>query len=429
MPPSPFPTTRREFLRGATGGIGLLAFGQFAPSFLVQSVRAEAPRPEKDRSILVLVQLAGGNDGLNTVVPYTDDAYYRLRPNLGLPAASILQLSDTQGLHPACAPLHDLFNHGQLAVVQNVGYPNPNRSHFRSTEIWEAATASDATSDTGWVGRFLDNTCAGMPVRAPADADSAPDPVAVHISDEVPGAFLAAGSHSTFGLPARSRGRSQERGERHLLEQLVRPADHDHAPGTANAGFLRQVTLDTLVTERRVQDVINRYRPEATYPGDPFANSLRQVASLISAGFSTRVYFVSLGGFDTHNNQAGAHERLLRTLSTGLAAFQADLTSRQLDNQVLTMTFSEFGRRPNENLSFGTDHGTAAPLFALGTGVRGGLLGTAPSLDLAPNDDLSFSTDFRQVYASVLRDWLGAPPDSVLGQTFDPLPLFHDRFI
>ena len=429
----PFPTTRREFLRGATGGIGLLAFGQFAPSFLVQSVRAEAPRPEKDRSILVLVQLAGGNDGLNTVVPFTDDAYYRFRPNLGLPAASVLPLSDTQGLHPACAPLHDLFNHGQLAVVQNVGYPNPNRSHFRSTEIWETATVSDATSATGWVGRFLDNTCAGVPGRdSTAAADSAPDPAAVHLSDAVPGAFLAAGSHSTFGLPARSRGRSRERGESRLLEQLVRPtdhsdADHDHAHG--NAGFLRQVTLDTLVTERRVQEVVNRYRPEATYPGDPFANSLRQVAALISAGLSTRVYFVSLGGFDTLNNQASAHERLLRTLSTGLAAFQTDLTARRLDKQVLTMTFSEFGRRPNENLSRGTDHGTAAPLFALGAGVRGGLLGTPPSLDLTLNEDLSFSTDFRQVYASVLRDWLGAASDSILGQAFDPLPLFHDRFV
>jgi uncharacterized protein (DUF1501 family) len=430
MRPSPFPTTRREFLRGATGGIGLLAFGQFAPSFLVQSVRADSPRPEKDRSILVLVQLAGGNDGLNTVVPYTDDAYYRLRPNLGLPAASVLPLSDTQGLHPACAPLHHLFDRGQLAVVQNVGYPNPNRSHFRSTEIWEAATASDATSATGWIGRFLDNTCAGMPGQATADA--APDPVAVHISDEVPGAFLAAGNHATFGLPARSRGRSRDQGERQLLTQLVRPADHsdaDHDHTHGNAGFLRQVTLDTLVTERRVQEVVNRYRPEVTYPGDPFANSLRQVAALISAGFSTRVYFVSLGGFDTHNNQAGAHERLLRTLSTGLAAFQADLTARKLDDQVLTMTFSEFGRRPNENLSAGTDHGTAAPLFALGAGVRGGLLGTPPSLDLAPNEDLSFSTDFRQVYASVLRDWLGAPPETIPGQTFAPLPLFHNRVV
>lgn len=417
------PTTRREFLQWSGRGIGLLAFGRFAPDFLIQSVRAGAPLPERDRRILVLVQLAGGNDGLNTVVPFTDDAYYRLRPTLGIPASAVLPLDDHQGLHPACAPLHRLFGEGRVSVVQNVGYPNPNRSHFRSTEIWEAASDSDTSLDTGWIGRFLDNTCQGSPV-ADALAEAPRDPAAVHISSEVPGAFLARDSHPTFGLGNVRGGRRGREADLALLESLTEHQAHDDH---GNSGFLRQVTLDALVTERRVEDLIARYRPEAAYPKDNFAQSLQRVAALISAGLSTRVYFVSLGGFDTHNGQANTHERLLRTLSEGLAAFQSDLTARKLDDQVLTMTFSEFGRRPNENKSGGTDHGTAAPLFVMGSDVQGGLLGSAPSLDLKPNADLSFSTDFRQVYTSVLQDWLDAPAADILGAKFGSLPMLAKR--
>jgi uncharacterized protein (DUF1501 family) len=179
--------------------------------------------------------------------------------------------------------------------------------------------------------------------------------------------------------------------------------------------------MDALVTEKRVQGVLGDYRPEATYPGTPFAQSLRNVAALVAAGFPTRVYFVTLGGFDTHSNQATAHQNLLRTLSDGLAAFQKDLEAHRLDRQVLTMTFSEFGRRPNENESRGTDHGTAAPLFVMGTRVKGALHGTPPSLKLQRNQDLTFSTDFRQVYATVLDKWFACPTEQVLGRSYRPL--------
>lgn len=413
------PSTRREFLRLSTRGIGLLAFGRFAPDFLVSSVRAGSPAPEKDRRILVLVQLAGGNDGLNTVVPFSDDTYYRLRPSLGIPAHRLLRLDDHQGLHPSCDALHRLYGDGQLGIVQNVGYPNPNRSHFRSTEIWEAACDSHQTLDTGWIGRYLDNTCQGSP-EADVLANAA-DPAAVHISNEIPGSFLARQSHPTFGLGAgrRTRGKSPDLS---LLESLTQ----EELPGDeGNGGFLRQVTLDALVTEKRIESLIAQYRPEAKYPGGNFAQSLHHVAALIAAGMSTRVYFVSLGGFDTHNGQAPTHERLLRELSEGLAAFQADLTARKLDDQVLTMTFSEFGRRPGENKSGGTDHGTAAPLFVLGSQLKGGLSGTAPSLAIAKNADLTYSTDFRQVYSTVLQDWMDAPAPEIIGEKFAPLPLIR----
>src|SRR5215213_1267588 len=177
---NPFlPSTRREFLGMSGKGIGLLAFSQFAPSFLVQSTRAAAPAAEKDRSILVLVQLAGGNDGLNTLIPFEDADYYRLRPTIGIPKEKVLRVSDTLGLHPSCAAMHGLFKDGKIALVQNVGYPNPNRSHFRSTEIWETASNSEEFLGTGWVGRFMDNACAGVP------ADSH-DPLAVHITNGLP---------------------------------------------------------------------------------------------------------------------------------------------------------------------------------------------------------------------------------------------------
>lgn len=408
------PATRREFLTWGGRGIGLLAFSRFAPSFLVESTLAATPSPEKDRSILVLVQLAGGNDGLNTVIPYEDAEYYRLRPTLGIKKEDALHLSDTTGLHPSMTALHALMKEGHAGIVQNVGYPNPNHSHFRSSEIWETGSESNQFLPTGWIGRFLDNACPGSDGTAGAGGD----PVAVHVTNELPQSFLSGKPHATFGL--RGGGGRNNKENLAFLEKLVHQDDHE---ANANASFLRATMMDALVTEQRVQKVIGSYRAEASYPGNNFAQSLRNVASLIAAGMSTRVYFVSLGGFDTHSNQANNHANLLRTLSEGLAAFQADLVAKKLDSQVLTMTFSEFGRRPNENESRGTDHGTAAPLFIMGSRIQGGLHGTPPSLASLPkNRDLTFSTDFRQVYATVLDKWFACPTDQVLGKTYAPLP-------
>jgi len=409
-----FPTTRREFLLTAGKGIGLLAFSRFAPSFLVQSTLAAAPAPEKDRSVLVLVQLAGGNDGLNTLIPFEDADYYRLRPTLGLAKDKVLRVSDTLGLHPSCTAMHGLLQEGKLGIVQNVGYPNPNRSHFRSTEIWETASRSDEIAETGWIGRYLDNACAGMPAGSH-------DPVAVHISNGVPQSFLSEHEHPTFGLLPGAGNRRENEETRKLLEQMVGQPSEGHE--SDNASFLKHTLMDALVTEQKVQRVLGDYRPGTgvNYPGNPFAASLRNVAALIAAGLPTRVYFVSLGGFDTHSNQVTQQANLLTQLSDGLAAFQKDLEAHQLGGQVLTMTFSEFGRRPSENESHGTDHGTAAPLFVMGSGIKGGLHGTAPSLKLARNQDLSFSTDFRQVYATALDAWLNCPSEPILGGKFDAL--------
>lgn len=412
---TPFlPSTRREFLNLSGKGIGLLAFSRFAPSFLVNAARGATPAPEKDRSILVLVQLAGGNDGLNTVIPFEDPHYYNLRPTLGIPPDQVLRISGTLGLHPSCAALQALLQDGKLAIVQNVGYPNPNHSHFRSTEIWETASPSDQFLSTGWIGRYLDNACAGSPVNDH-------DPLAVHVNtlNGVPETFLGDREHPTFGLLASGIGRKDSEETRRLLSATGGPV----AAGQDERGFLQQTLMDSLVTETKVQTVLAGYRPLTEYPANPFGYSLRSVASLIAAGLPTRVYYVTLTGFDTHYNQAPTQANLLTTLSTGLAAFQQDLTAHRLDGQVTTMTFSEFGRRPFENESKGTDHGTAAPLFVMGSGVRGGLHGTPPNLDVPKNQDVAFSTDFRSVYATMLDGWLGCPSGPVLGGTFPSLPL------
>ncbi len=414
-PLSSFPTTRREFLRSsATRGIGLLAFSQFAPSFLVNSTLAQAPKAEKDRSILVLVQLAGGNDGLNTLVPFENADYYRLRPTLAIAKDKVLRLSDTEGLNPVCTAMQGLFKDGKLAIVQNVGYPNPNRSHFRSTEIWETASDSDRVSGTGWIGRYLDNACSGTP-----EGDH--DPVAMHANtlNGAPESFIGEKPHSTFGLGGYGASRKDNEETRHLLEAISSGQVMDHSA----EGFLKQTLMNSLVTETKVQKVINGYKAQANYPTSAFGNSLKNVASLIAAGLPTRVYFVTLNGFDTHYNQITAQGRLLTELSTGLAAFQKDLEAHKLDEQVVAMTFSEFGRRASENESKGTDHGTSSPLFVMGSKVKAGLHGTAPSLNIPKNQDITFSTDFRSVYATVLEKWLENPSEAVLGGKFPILPI------
>ncbi|MGF1484858.1 MAG: DUF1501 domain-containing protein [Opitutales bacterium] len=414
---TPLPVTRRDFLRRSTfGGIGLLAFSGYAPLFLTRSAYAQVPRPEKDRSILVLIQLAGGNDGLNTVIPGSDDRYFNLRPQLAIREGTHA-INDDLAFHPACAELAGLHHEGKLSIIQNVGYPNPNRSHFRSMEIWETATDSDVIGHYGWLGRFFDNACAGTPST---------DPVGLHISGETPQAFLAEANHSLFGLANAGRARRGSRrgqdaadsdDENALLKQLASASGDD-----PNTSFLQHTLMDALVTEKRVQQILAGDQPEATYPGGRLSQSLQGVAALIAAGLETRVYFVTLGGFDTHANQAGSHQNLLTELSGAMQAFQQDLEARKLDGQVLTMTFSEFGRRPNENAGGGTDHGTAAPLFVMGSGLKAPLLGAAPDLNLRRGQDLQYTTDFRQVYATVLEKWLQAPSGEVLGQPFETLP-------
>jgi uncharacterized protein (DUF1501 family) len=406
MKPStmPLPFTRREFLGRGVRGLGLIAFSGVAPRFLTQSLRAGNPKPGTDASVLVLIQLAGGNDGLNTLIPFEDDRYFRLRPTLAIPKTRVIPIGNRLGLHPEMAGFESLFGDGKLAILQNVGYPNPNRSHFRSTEIWETAAASDDFLPTGWVGRFFDARCAGQD-----------GPAGIHLSSETPPSFLGTAPHETYGLSSRSaRGRiaaGSRRAERALLDGVPETAD-------PSLSFLKHTMLDAMVTEERILAILSGARSLQTYPNSGLGHSLRNIAALIAADLPTRVYFASLGGFDTHSNQAAVHAGLLATLTGAMSAFQADLEARGVADRVLTMTFSEFGRRPAENNGRGTDHGTAAPLFVMGSSIHGGIHGNPPDLDLSPKSDLEYGIDFRGVYARILERWMDCPPERILEGRF-----------
>lgn len=434
--------TRREFLRNTVLG-GALSWT--VPTFLANtfsSLHADAANSAtqiatgKDSTILVVLQMAGGNDGLNTVVPFADDYYQKARPRLGIAAKDVLKLGDRVGLHPKLTGLKELFDAGQLGVVQGVGYPNPNRSHFRSTEIWQTASDANRFEATGWLGRYFDNTCAGC------------DPtVAVAISGQMPQAFAAKKPKGIcFNNPQNYRFINSDKagkGEKDMTEESFRKLNEPDETQMENSGgtiamlngaamhsgspldFVERTALDAQVSSDQIRAVASKSENKASYPGSQLANSLKLVAKLIGGGMATRIYYVSQGGYDTHTNQVGAHERLLGDMGDALKAFVADLRAQGNFERVLIMTFSEFGRRVSENASGGTDHGAAAPMFVIGNKVKTGLLGSYPNL--APGDllngDLKFAVDFRSVYAGVLEHWLKTKSAPVLGRQFPPLQI------
>lgn len=420
--------TRRKFLRTVIlGG----AMAPTVPSFINRTFAAldgaaaasSVPVTGRDQTILVVMQLAGGNDGLNTVVPFADDAYHKARPGLAIKAGSVRRIDDYCGLHPALENLSAMLEDGDAAVVQGVGYPNPNRSHFRATEIWHTASDADKNEATGWLGRYCDAACSGEDPGAPlAVADQVPQLLA---SDS--GRALAMGNPRDFQFEDGMEPAAME------LEEDPASSDggsigmlygeHGHEPPVAE--FLQRTALDAVASSARVQDILRRSHEGPAYPGTDLGRRLQLVARLIGGGMSTRVYYVSLGGFDTHANQAGSHERQLQTFDRAVAAFRADLKHQGNDDRVLLLTFSEFGRRVAQNASGGTDHGAAAPLFLFGGGVRGGLHGKHPSLTSLQRGDLVHHTDFRSVYATILEHWLQTPSASVLGRDFGTLPLLR----
>lgn len=435
--------TRRSFLRSsALGG----AFSCTIPAFLAETFgqleAAEAGKSTqrvtgKDAPILVVLQLAGGNDGLNTLVPFANDDYHRARPKLGLKANQVLRLDDHHGLHPSLDGLRTLHDAGQLAVVQGVGYPNPNRSHFRSTDIWMTASDSDRYSTKGWLGRYFDHACSGADPtvgicigrQSPlAFAANAPKGVAVenpdsyrYVDNDAPGEGEMAGGEKFYR-------------QMNVANDPVALTDPTGSGGTVNMvsgsvsvtsplDFLERTALDAQVSSDQIRSVAKRGKNQAPYPANRLANDLKLIARLIAGGMATRVYYLSQGGYDTHTGQLPAHQRLLGELGDSLQAFFADLKATGQLERVLVLTFSEFGRRVSENASGGTDHGAAAPLFLLGGRVKPGIHGAAASLrppDLV-NGDVRFGTDFRSVYAGVLEGWLGTASEPVLGRKFEPV--------
>jgi uncharacterized protein (DUF1501 family) len=392
--------TRRNLLKRSS----LLALSPSVPGFLTRLARAS--ELQKNGRVLVVIQLGGGNDGINTVVPYRDEGYAKHRNQLRLPVDQLHKLNDQVALHPQMKAMAELFESQRLAVVQGVGYPNPNRSHDVSMAIWQTARFDPTEHDSyGWLGRALDQS----PQRQEG-------PASLLVGDDA--------------LPTALVGRRSAAGSFSRLDELsvqneAARATVAGAPAADDLeGFIRRSTLDAYATADAVNAAVARRQAKSSYPSNPLGEHLSIIARLIEADLPTRVYYAVQSGYDTHSVQLPAHGRLLRELSLALKAFLDDLAESKFAERVTVMTFSEFGRRVAENASAGTDHGTAAPLFLAGGGVQAGLIGATPSLTDLEQGDLKMAIDFRRVYASVLRDWLAIDPDEVLGASFEPLPLF-----
>lgn len=363
--------------------------------------------PTSNGKILVIVQLSGGNDGLNTVVPYRNDVYYRERPTIAIRTEKVLTLNDEIGLHPAMLPLKALYDDGLVTVINNVGYPNPDRSHFRSMDIWQTASDSDQYVNTGWVGRYLDAACAGkaqQPFRT------------IEVDDTL---SLAMKGDKLNGLAILDPKKLYNQTRSGLVTGLSKAHTTDsHEP--ESVAYLYKTLAETVSSAEYVFDKTKVARTAATYPNHELGNRLKTVSQLIQAGVETSVYYVSISGFDTHINQPGQQERLLGQYAEAVGAFMADLKTAGRQNDVLLMTFSEFGRRVKQNASNGTDHGTANNVFLIGGGLPAKrVLNEAPNLTKLTDGDLTYSVDFRQIYATLLHDYLGANDVAILGRKFD----------
>ncbi len=399
--------TRRDFVARGLGGTTLLASGVSLPGFLTRTAVA-APGADDER-ILVVIQLTGGNDGLNTVVPFRDDEYHKARPTLRIRADQVLKLTDELGLHPDMAGFKRLHDDGLLAVVNNVGYPNPDRSHFRSMDIWHTADARPEAVDSGWLGRVVDRGA------GPSDV-----PRALHLDE---GALPLALKNQRVAVPSlRNIDAFRLQGDTEDLQRVIGASRRDASDDLL---FVQRLAVSSCANARRLERVGAGSAVSSPYPDYRLALRLRQIAQLIGARFGPRIYYTSLDGFDTHARQALAHGPLLRELSDSVTAFYDDLRQRRIADRVVVLTFSEFGRRVGENGSQGTDHGAAAPMFVMGPAVRAGVVGGRPDLTRLIDGDVRHECDFRRVYAGVLRDWLAVDPDSILGRRFDPLAIIR----
>ena len=415
--------SRRRFLNTSLSSSTLVAMGASSiPTFLGRSAEAARASKSNDR-VLVVVQLLGGNDGLNTVIPHGIDGYNRGRRLLRISSGQIHKITPEIGLHPSMGAMAKLLENKRMSVVQGVGYPNPDRSHFRSMEIWESARLeNDAKGvETGWLGRTLD--------AATAKGKPGLDPPGLHIGNRsLP---LALRSKKT-GVPSVESLESyklqlagteaEKQAERGALNKL---AAMDRRGDDPLLGFISKTTLSAYESSGRLEQLAKKGQGNSKYPNFGLAKRLELIAQIIKADFGTRIFYTSLDGFDTHANQLGTHAALLLELSDSIAAFHDDLSAAGHGDRVALLTFSEFGRRVLENASGGTDHGAAAPLFLVGPVATAGLVGAHPKFDDLDDGDLKHHTDFRRVYATLAGDWIGCPPEPIVGKGFAPLPLFR----
>jgi uncharacterized protein (DUF1501 family) len=400
------PIDRRRMLAGA---LGLATLALETPGRLGRLRALFAEEEAAGPNTLVLLQLSGGNDGLSTVIPFADDAYGRARRTLRFEREEVLAIDDRLGLHPELRHLRRELDEGRLAIVQGAGYPNPNRSHFKSMDIWHSASPDGRAAMSGWIGRLSE--------RVFADGSN-PERV-VHVGEHPPWSLHSA-THPAVAFVEAARYRWLAN-ERELSELASRPSAPSGSPAL---DLLRGTMRDAAASSERVRAAMRGYEARADYPRGALADSLRAAAALIRSDLGCRVVSVEHTGYDTHQGQRPAHDRLMAELDGALGAFRADLAGAEAGHRTVVVTFSEFGRRIVENASGGTDHGTAAPMFVLGESVRGGLIGEHPSLTERDGEDLVFTTDFRSVYAALIEELFDVDPADVLGASYPRLPLF-----
>lgn len=401
--------SRRAFIeKSAFATVG----GMMIPNFLKAFEKQNLGQNQSTDKTLVIIQLSGGNDGLNTVVPYHNDIYYKARPNIAIPSEKVLKLNDEVGLNPAMESLRGLYDNGLVNIINNVGYPNPDRSHFRSMDIWQTASESTEYLNTGWIGRYLDAKCVGNCV--PYQALEIDDTLSLSmkgakvkaLSVQDPEKLYKQVSANFINKVAQNKAVNEHDNVAYLYKTLAETA--------SSAEFLH--------TKQHAAQKI--YKSTNQYPQGELGQRLKTISELIVSGMPTNIYYVSISGFDTHFNQVNQQERLLKNYADSLSVFVNDLKKNNKFKDVAIMTFSEFGRRVKQNASGGTDHGTANNVFLISENLkRSKVLNEAPNLTDLDDGDLKFSIDFRQIYASLLQDWLKTNDNAILSKSFQSLNL------
>jgi uncharacterized protein (DUF1501 family) len=431
---------RRDLLKGMMQGAPLLAMSASVPQFLTRTAFAAAKAKSNKERILVVVELAGGNDGLNMLVPYGDDLYYKARQKIAIAKSDVIRIDDSMGLNPSMRPLEKLLGDQHLSFIQAVGYPNPNRSHFEAMDIWQSADPT-LHSRAGWLGQAI----GVMPAREgkvpalnlygdklPLALEGAPggvptiDPARGYGLDLGEPMAQAKSAGGYFSRSPKKSAPSVKAGTTAPREKLIRELTELSSARSGNmADFVRRTALESYSTADRLKQILAETGDESRFGPETLARRLQLVARMIDADFGPRVYFVSIGSFDTHADQRRQQDNLLRQLSTAIDEFFKSLRGGGNVDRVLLMTFSEFGRRVYENGGAGTDHGSASAMILASGGVNGGLVGKPPRLDDLVDGDIKFQIDFRRVYATILDEWLRCDSRKVLGTRWEKVPLFR----
>lgn len=387
---------RKQFLQ-----IGSLATASMMLPKFMKAFEAPQMVPPGNK-VMVILQLSGGNDGLNTVIPVRNDIYYKVRPKLGISRENALQLTDEAGLHPALTGFKELYDNGSLGILNNVGYPNPDRSHFRSMDIWHSASDSDKFVDTGWLGRYLDAQCAGC--DKPTQALELDDMLSMAMKGE-----------QVKGLAMKDPRRLFNTSNEKFFREVIKNHQDDHNEQPVD--YLYKTMAETMSSADYIFKQSKIHPTSTIYPTTDIGNSFKTIASLIFSDINTKVYYLSLGSFDTHVGQDGQQRRLFTEMNAAISAFVKDMQQNNRFQDVMLMTFSEFGRRVAQNASGGTDHGTANNMFFISGGLKQkGLLNSMPDLNDLKNGDLQHKVDFKNVYATLLNKWLGADDRKILGR-------------